>query len=239
MVNWVLTQGMQNLRDQINAAFPNRDHTSDGTIGDYAHTQEKSGHNPDDTSAHNAEWDGDPDNVPEVRAIDIDSNLGDGVSAQTLVDHIVSLKPSSVLRYVIYNRRIWEAGNDWNSRTYTGASAHTEHIHFSGAYTQASDNNSSFNYRLEDIPMALTSDDKAWINSLISGLRTEINQVADEVWNHQEPNPFYQWDADPAPSPEKGVNAETRRTGGDIRMLAYRLYNMEQRLNTLIDSMKA
>lgn len=151
MVNWVLTRGMQNLLNQINAWAPDRDKTSDGTIGDYAHTQEKSGHNPDDTSAHNAEWDGDSDNVPEVRAIDIDANFRNGISAQKLVDHIVGLKPSSVLRYVIYNRRIWEAKNDWNDRPYDGASAHTEHIHFSGAYTDASDNNSTYNFRLEEI----------------------------------------------------------------------------------------
>lgn len=58
--------------------------------------------------------------------------------------------------------------------------------------------------------------------------------IGNAVADHQEPNPFLNWDADPAPSPEKGVNAAMRRFGGDVRMVAYRLFNMEQRLNALI-----
>lgn len=169
MASWILTLGLQNLRNQINAWAPDRDHTSDGTIGDQAHLSEAhSGHDPDDVANSHAEWNGDPDSTPEVRALDIDVDFRNGATAQELVDHIVGLKPSSVLRYVIYNRRIYEAGNGWKSRTYTGESAHTEHIHFSGAYSQASDNNTTYNYRLEDIPVALTSADKTWIQQQIA-----------------------------------------------------------------------
>lgn len=168
MASWILTLGLQNLRSQINAWAPDRDHTSDGTIGDAAHQAEVSGHNPDDTPGSRPEWNSDPDSTPEVRALDIDVDFRNGATAQELVDHIVGLKPSSVLRYVIYNRRIYEASNGWKSRTYTGESAHTEHIHFSGAYSQASDNNTTYNYRLEDIPVALTSADKTWIQQQIA-----------------------------------------------------------------------
>lgn len=159
MTNWngiaMLTNGLKHLGTSINVAYPKRKVASDGAIGDYAHTLEKSGHNPDDTSRHNAEWDGDSDNKPEIRAIDVDKDLDPTTAnaAQELVDHIVGLKPSTVLRYVIYNRRIWEASNDWKPRTYTGASAHTEHIHFSGAYSNASDENTTFDYGLDELTM--------------------------------------------------------------------------------------
>jgi len=187
-VNWntvsMLTPGMKNLGNQINRVFINRDGTSDGAIGDYAHQQGKSGHNPDDTSHHNAEWDSDSDNIPEVRAIDVDSNLGDEVSAQALVDHIRKLpNVGTVLRYIIYNRKIYSASNGWNPQPYTGPSPHTEHIHFSGQYSNAADSNTSFNYKLEDIPMALNAADKTWIiqqiNAAVSGVKTSVGNPLD------------------------------------------------------------
>lgn len=177
MTNWILTLGLQNLRAQINTWAPDRDHTSDGTIGDAAHQKETSGHNPDDTPGSKAEWNGDPDSTPEVRAFDCDVDFRNGASAQQLVDHIVGLKPSSVLRYVIYNRRIYEASNGWASRAYTGASPHTEHIHFSGAYTQASDNNTTYDYRLEEIPVAMTTADKIWVQQQNAALLASIKKM--------------------------------------------------------------
>lgn len=169
-VNWndvsMLTLGMKNLGNQFNARWPNRDGTSDGAIGDYAHTQEHSGHNPDDTSKHNAEWDGDSDNTPEVRAIDVDNNLGGDVSMQQVINHMRSIPNlSSVIRYMIYNKKIYSAP-DFEPRDYTGASPHTEHAHFSGAYTNTSDQNRTFDYRFdelgEDMPVTDADVTKIW-----------------------------------------------------------------------------
>lgn len=154
MSNWILTLGLQNLRNQINAAFPNRSTTSDGTIGDAAHQQEVSGHNPDDTPGSKPEWDGDPDNTPEVRAWDMTSDLGPGINCQDVVDHIRNLpNVSSVIRYIIYNRKIYHERNGFAPQPYTGASPHTEHVHFSGAWTQSADNNTSFDFRLDELTM--------------------------------------------------------------------------------------
>jgi hypothetical protein len=165
MANWDLTKGLQNLRAQVNAAFPDRDKTSDGTIGDKAHQAETSGHNPDDTPGSKTEWNSDNDANAEVRAWDMDSDLRAApATAQQVVDHIRALPGvSSMLRYMIYNRRIYRASSNWKPEAYTGPSAHTEHIHFSGAYSQAADNNTTFDYRLEDIPVALTDADLAKI----------------------------------------------------------------------------
>lgn len=184
-MSWVLTGGMRNLLNQINDAFPNRDRTSDGIIGDYAHTQEKSGHNPDDTTADNAEWDGDSDNIPEVRAIDIDSDLGNPfVTMQNLVDWINDLPGiGGVIRYDIYNRKIYRSSTGFDVETYTGSSAHTEHAHFSGAYSQTSDNNTTFDYRLKELvalmafPIASQTDfnaamDSWWLSRMESDAAT-------------------------------------------------------------------
>jgi hypothetical protein len=177
---WILTKGLQNLRAQVDAVFPDRDRASDGTIGDKAHQAEVSGHNPDDTKGSKAEWNGDPDSTPEVRAWDMDNDLAPGLDCQMLVDHLRSLPGlSSVIRYMIYNHKIYQASNGWRAETYTGASAHTEHVHFSGAYSQTSDNNTTYDYRLEDIPVALTAADKTWIQEQLATITAADKPQAD------------------------------------------------------------
>lgn len=148
----VLTKNMVSLRNAFNEAFPVRDKESDGWIGDYAHSQGISGHNPDDTSQNNAEWNNDSDTLQEVRAIDIDTDFGNPtVSPQMVVDFIRSLPGvSSVLWYIIYNEKIYTAP-DFEPVAYDGPSPHTEHIHFSGARSQTADNNETFNWNLTQL----------------------------------------------------------------------------------------
>jgi hypothetical protein len=178
---WVLTKGMQNLWDQFYAAFPNADRTSSGKVGDLAHQKESaSGHNPDLTG--NAEWkDGDAKN--EVRAIDLDSDLRTpGVTMAMVVDHIRGLPGvGAVLRYVIYDRTIYEASNGWAPRPYTGASPHTEHMHASGQRTQAADENTTFDFRFEELTgMAI---DPADITKIAKATAAEVfaTKITDRV----------------------------------------------------------
>lgn len=168
MSSWKLTDGLQNLRRQVNAAFPNRSTVSDGTIGDAAHQGHTSGHNPDDTPGSKPEWDGDPDSTPEVRAWDMTADLGDGVSTQTFVDHVRKLPNlGSVIRYMIYNHKMYHVDDGFRPTAYTGSSPHTEHVHFSGARSQAADNNTTFDYRLDEIPVSLTTADRNWLSAEI------------------------------------------------------------------------
>jgi hypothetical protein len=119
------------LRTDFNNAFPLRSHTSDGWIGDAAHQAETSGHNPDDTIGVKAEY-SDADSVPEVRAIDVDSDLNSSMTMFQVVKQILD-NPNNTkrLKYIIYNRVIWSRNTNWEPHEYTGSSPHVEHIHAS------------------------------------------------------------------------------------------------------------
>jgi hypothetical protein len=174
-----LTKGMRNLGNQFNARFPHRDGTSDGALGDAAHSKEKSGHNADDTKYHNAEWE-DADKTPDTRAIDVDNNLNDShVTMQNVIDHMRKLKNlSSVVRYMIYWHTMYHVDNDFEPRAYTGPSGHEEHAHFSGARSEASDQNTTFDFQFDklgdaDMPITDTDVEKIWAAAGTDGGKRE------------------------------------------------------------------
>jgi len=118
------------LREEFNRIAPTRDKESDGWIGDEAHQSGNSDHNPDANG--------------NVHAIDVDKDLNTDFDMQDCVDYIISEcrksgesgKDKGRLKYVIYNRVIWEASNGWNSRPYTGSNPHDKHAHFSCEYAE-------------------------------------------------------------------------------------------------------
>lgn len=214
MSNWVLIACLKALFAEFDRVAPGRDHASDGSIGDTAHQHEVSDHNPDETGSvpiHDA------DHTNEVHAIDVDSDLREpGLDMETVVQFLLARCRSGAekrLRYMIFNRRIWEADNGWRERPYTGSSAHTEHAHFSASYDSKLEA-STASWHLEDIPVALTAADKKWITD-------QFVAIATAVWNHTE--------VDPA------TGKNDYRMGGAIRTMNER---REEAVKTITDEIE-
>lgn len=179
MANWELVPCLGQLRTELNQIAPNRDKSSDGTIGDPAHQSRVSDHNDDEVGKVPIK---DADKKHEVHAYDADADLNEfGLTMLMVVLFIVNrcrLGLEKRLRYIIYNRFIWEASNGWRQRAYTGDSPHTEHAHFSASYETALEA-SIASWRLEDIPVALTEADKKWLATQIDKAATT---AAERVW---------------------------------------------------------
>jgi hypothetical protein len=148
----VKTRNIINLQRQLDEAFPRRK-KPDGWIGNAAHKGHTSGHNPDDTPGSKPAWNGDPDALAEVRDLDISEDLGDGVHGQDLVDHLIKVPGiGQVVRYFIHRGRMYHQRTGFRPEAFDG-DPHTDHVHVEGAWSQAADNNASFDFRLEDIAM--------------------------------------------------------------------------------------
>ena len=131
---WLCKAGQQ-LREQVDDSYTDRDRTSDGWIGDTRHSARKSDHNPDVTAQS------------VVRAIDIDRDLAGKPKpdyAHDLADQIRLCAKSGDKRiaYIIFDGRIASSKKRWAWRTYTGSNSHKHHIHIS--FTSKGDNNGSF-----------------------------------------------------------------------------------------------
>lgn len=116
-MGWRVAKSLLQLREQVNAAYPNRDKSSDGTIGDARHRATKSEHNPD----HNG----------VVRAMDITHDPKNGIDARKLAEAIVASKDPRVM-YIISNGQIVSASvSPWQWRKYSGSNGHFAHCHIS------------------------------------------------------------------------------------------------------------
>jgi hypothetical protein len=163
MAGWELVPCLGCLRAELNLIAPNRDKTTDGTIGDSAHQSNISDHNDDEIGRVPIR---DADSKHEVHALDLDTDLREpNLTMEMVVQHVLARCRSGLekrLRYIIYNRRIWEASNGWRQRKYDGSSPHTEHAHFSASY-ETKHEASTASWHLEDIPVALTNADRNWL----------------------------------------------------------------------------
>jgi hypothetical protein len=204
MADPILIPCLVQLRDEFNLIAPARSKASDGWIGDTAHQQETSDHNDDEVGRVPIR---DADSKHEVHAVDVTAPITGAelrypptgathVSGmEAVVQFLLSRCRSGAekrLRYMIYNRRIWEASNGWRQRAYTGPSPHTEHAHFSASYTTSLEA-STASWHLEDIPVALTADDKKWLSAEIAKAVTAANaaraatgDIPADVWAHRE-----------------------------------------------------
>ena len=130
-----LSKAAQQLREQFDDTFPDRDRRSDGWIGDLRHSARPSDHNPDPASG-------------VVRAIDVDRDLSGKAKPDTmpdLADQIrIFAKSDSAKRisYIIFDGKIASPLLKWKWRKYTGINKHNHHCHIS--FTKEADLNGEF-----------------------------------------------------------------------------------------------
>lgn len=102
---------LADLRREVDARWPGRDRSSDGWIGDAAHSQRVSDHNPDESGV--------------VHALDVTAK---GIAPWTLVLAAV-MHPATT--YVIFRGRIWSRRHGFYVRRYNGPDPHRSHVHIS------------------------------------------------------------------------------------------------------------
>lgn len=130
---WRLANSLTRLRDQINAAYPNRNKASDGTIGDTSHAASSSDHNPNSQGV--------------VNALDLTHDPANGFDAHALAERLRTNRHPN-LRYIISNSRIASAGTGWEWWKYSGSNPHSKHVHISvgNPTTTTGDGKSTSNY---------------------------------------------------------------------------------------------
>ncbi|MFD1145987.1 peptidoglycan-binding domain-containing protein [Saccharothrix hoggarensis] len=129
-MSWRLAHSLTALRNQINAACPNRSKISDGTIGDAAHARTQSFHNPDSNGI--------------VRAMDITHDPAGGMDIDKFTDVLVASGDGRILE-LIANGLYWHFENPrWV--TYYGENKHRSHFHISvKAPSQGGDDGRAWN----------------------------------------------------------------------------------------------
>lgn len=116
---YFLAPSLVQLRNEVNAAHPNRSKASDGWVGDTAHAARKSDHNPDYSAGG------------IVRALDVTHA---GIDKAKLL-RVACANPST--EYVIQDWKIYTRSNGFRAARYTGSNGHTVHTHISIRHTVA------------------------------------------------------------------------------------------------------
>ena len=117
---WRVARSLLTLRDQIDAAFPNRNRASDGTIGDTNHQNTTSDHNP---------WYG----PGIVTALDITHDPANGMDIDKFTDQLAASRDPRI-KYLIANALILDSRpqyNPWKWMPYNGSNPHRSHVHIS------------------------------------------------------------------------------------------------------------
>jgi len=130
----ILCKAGQQLREQFDDTFPDRDRTSDGWIGDTRHSARPSDHNPDAKTG-------------VVRAIDVDRDVSGSSKPDLMPDianqiRLAAKAGDKRIAYVIFEGRIASPRMGWRWRKYSGSNPHNKHCHIS--FTTKGDTDSSF-----------------------------------------------------------------------------------------------
>lgn len=120
---WRLAETLHHLTSEVNALWPKRDKSSDGSIGNEEHADRKSDHNPNKQGV--------------VRAKDIDDDFGpDDTIPFRIAEHLrllgeAGFGPLQNGGYIIYYRKYCSEKTGWMWRDYDGFNAHKSHLHIS------------------------------------------------------------------------------------------------------------
>jgi hypothetical protein len=130
----VLCKAGQQLREQFDDIYPDRDRRSDGWIGDLRHSTRSSQHNPDSKTGI-------------VRAIDVDADVYKSGKPDLMPDiadqiRLVAKRGDKRIAYVIFQGRIASSRMGWRWRKYSGSNPHNKHCHIS--FTTKGDTDGSF-----------------------------------------------------------------------------------------------
>lgn len=131
----VLCKAGQQLREQFDDSFPDRDRRSDGWIGDARHSARPSDHTPDPATGI-------------VRAIDVDRDVHPSGKPDLMPDiadqirRFAKADKSKRIAYIIFDGRIASPRLGWRWRVYRGSSPHRHHLHCS--FAKAGDKDGSF-----------------------------------------------------------------------------------------------
>ena len=129
-----LCKAGQQLREQFDDSFPDRDRRSDGWIGDLRHSARPSDHNPDRETGI-------------VRAIDVDRDVHKSGKPDLMPDiadqiRLAAKAGEKRVSYIIFAGRIASSRLGWRWRPYKGSNPHNHHLHVS--FTKTGDTDSSF-----------------------------------------------------------------------------------------------
>lgn len=164
---WRVVESLDQLRDQLDAAFPERSHASDGTIADSEHST-TSDHYP-----HRYEVLG---STPVVTAFDGTQDPAHGCD-NTVITEAIRVSRDPRVKYVIWNRRLYSSYASsgyppWAWRPYTGSSdPHTNHFHISVLPTTLADSRTPWKIGVEDM---LTPEEYA---EIVQGSLTDDNTM--------------------------------------------------------------
>ena len=131
----ILCKAGQQLREQFDDTFPDRDRRSDGWLGDSRHAARPSDHNPDPKAGF------------IVRAIDVDRDVHYSIKPDFMPDIADQIRRAAKagdkrIAYVIFAGRIASPRLGWRWRSYKGSNPHNHHCHIS--FTKAGDSDGAF-----------------------------------------------------------------------------------------------
>jgi putative peptidoglycan binding protein len=124
-MTWRVAKSLDILLREINALSPNRDKSSDGSIGDEHHASRSSDHNP---------WVHDTDGTGIVTARDFTNDPKHGIVSDVIAHNLINSRDERI-KYIISNGKIASGSGQqqpaWVWRKYTGTNPHDHHCHVS------------------------------------------------------------------------------------------------------------